>query len=161
MFSNSNELAWLAGLFDGEGCVGFYRKRDKRNTSRTAYYIVATIAMTHAPTIQRVVELTGSQINFTKRYKNEKHRTCFAWRVQNAKARVFLEAILPYSFTKAEEIRTALAADALRRRAINHSRLRGTVAVTEETEAKLDGYVGRLKLLKRVDHGGQPAPQEQ
>lgn len=152
MCFNPNELAWLAGLFDGEGCVGFYRRSDARNRSGSAYYVVAAISMTHAPTIKRVCELTGTRLSYSKRYDNPKHRNCFAWKVYNAKARAFLEAILPYSITKAEEIRLALAADDLRSRSLNRSRKPGADRYAPGTEEELDGMVSKLKLVKRVEH---------
>lgn len=150
MSLSTNDLAWVAGLFDGEGSVGFYRRSDKRNKTGSAYYIVASIHMTHAPTIQRIANMFPG-VRWSAYHKNVKHRTCFCWRLYNAKARAFLNEILPYTFTKAEEIRKALAADAIRQQIAGE--LGQHRSLTKQDMAELDTHVSALKLLKRVEHG--------
>lgn len=156
MFNNNNDLqiAWLAGLFDGEGSVGFYRRSAPRNKTGVSYYIVASIAMTHAPTIRLVAEMF-SGAGWVKFYKKDKCRNCFHWRLQNAKARAFLEAILPYSVTKRDEIIMALAADDIRAGRVGKRSSGKHDSLTESDMQELDTHVSNLKLLKRKEYAAE------
>ena len=44
MSTHEAKLAWAAGFFDGEGCVGCYKSK---GMSRRSAYIVACIKQTH------------------------------------------------------------------------------------------------------------------
>src|SRR5438445_13031106 len=50
------EIAWLAGLWDGEGSVGVTFQRD---TGRLVLVPQIQISMTHLPTIDRAIEVLG------------------------------------------------------------------------------------------------------
>ena len=34
---NQNDIAYIAGLFDGEGCVSYYQRKEKRKGKKKAY----------------------------------------------------------------------------------------------------------------------------
>ena len=93
------EIAWLAGLFDGEGCV-WCRWPKRKN-------VIVEIKMTHRQTIERV------QMLFPGRMAKG-HLSGFSikpqwrWSLDTLGAGRFLVMILPYLVTKKDEAIIAL-----------------------------------------------------
>jgi len=95
------ELAWVAGLFDGEGCV--YSCLPKRKDVRVE------MNMTCQKTIERLNELFEGRV--TRKCLSVKSlslRPQWSWRRNHRAAREFLLAIRPYSITKGDAIDIAL-----------------------------------------------------
>ena len=110
MTTNEMELAWLAGLFDGEGCVRICERVRRRGGSLGVnYYITATINMTHAPTIRRVMDLSGVGAVYNVKNTAPRRRQ-FGWKATNNAAQQFLVSIEPFSLTKRAEILCCLEA---------------------------------------------------
>jgi hypothetical protein len=106
------ELAWAAGLFDGEGSVGLY----PANRSR-GHHLVVTVANCHVPTLERFVEWFGGSIYRTNPH-DSKRRPIYQWQLSGKeKMADFLYQIHPYSVTKRLQIWIAAEWLALRTRA--------------------------------------------
>jgi hypothetical protein len=96
------DVAWLAGLIDGEGSVGISTKGVP----------AIQIEMTHKPTTDRVVEICGtlgiSALQYGYRASNaDKHRHKDSWHVHVTRQRdvlVLASAITPYSVTKQDQL---------------------------------------------------------
>jgi hypothetical protein len=105
-------IAYLAGVFDGEGCVHVQRSpRKTRSSSFTVYSLHLTIANTSTPLVIRCVsimeELGVSPIveRETKYTKKPIHYI----KVQKKRdALVLAKAILPYSQCKRTELELAI-----------------------------------------------------
>jgi len=52
------EIAWFAGLVDGEGCIHITRRRATR-TKSPCYILYFTVAMTHLPAIEKIKSIWG------------------------------------------------------------------------------------------------------
>lgn len=95
------KLAYIAGLFDGEGTVtlSYNNKKD--------IYRAATVSMssTSIELLELLVEEFGGSIVKQKVYK-EHHKQSWSWRLQRRNAISFLDSILPYMMEK-EKIRRA------------------------------------------------------
>jgi len=92
---------YIAGLFDGEGCVCFSRDRSVRSGGDVAIYhrIIATVAMTHLDTIRWLGATVGcGNLKFIKRKKPRKAQ--LRWQIEMRDACKFLHKIYPYLKTK-------------------------------------------------------------
>jgi len=94
-------LSYLAGFFDGEGCIGVTRGHG------TSYYLL-TVSVTN--TKREVLEIYrhvfGGSIVKTKREVG--HKDCYVWKVQSRKAELFLIAMHGRLMLKREQLETAL-----------------------------------------------------
>jgi hypothetical protein len=102
---------YVAGLFDGEGCIVIAkRKPGARHRGRGAYYTLrATIAMTHEETVRRLHETFGGY-NGRMARAPEGHADIFQWQLATTpQAARFLRLIEPFSITKRQQIAVALS----------------------------------------------------
>ena len=99
------ERAYLAGIFDGEGCVGYYKRRGNR--SKYSYIALVAISQTDFRPIHWLQEKIQFGTVVTKAGK--KHFE-YQWST-NKKSNVyeFLDAIIPYLILKKEQAETLLA----------------------------------------------------
>ena len=87
------EKAWLAGLFDGEGCV--WSRIPKRSN------VIVEIKMTHKETVSRVQELFPGR--FSAGFLSKKGISKlpqWRWSLDTRGTKLFLEMVLPYLVTK-------------------------------------------------------------
>ncbi len=100
---DTNYTQWLAGLFEGEGCISFTGVNS----------VCLTVNSTDQDIIDRIKNVTECGFVYgpiTPTYKNAKPQ--FSWKVSKAAdVRAVLEAILPYLGNR----RTLRANDALER----------------------------------------------
>ncbi len=101
-------MHYAGGIFDGEGYVYIFKKQLKSKPNQIGYYISVGITMCHFPTIKAFHDRFGGHLNNGSNRVNPKHRPQFMWGASNQKAAVFLKAIRPYVFIKADEIDIAL-----------------------------------------------------
>ena len=103
------EIAYAAGLFDGEGMVRIARFA-KPNSAHIRYQVIVMIGMTHEGIIRQLPEnFTGSVHCNDHSKRNKKHRPQWCWYVSSQKAATFLRKIRPFLVVKAEEADIALA----------------------------------------------------
>ncbi len=105
---NLQDLAWLAGIMDGEGCIHI-RKNKVTATSKhktTNYSLIIKIGITHKPTIDRIQKIFNfghiniSSINRIKRI--------FNWNCMSYDAEHALLFLYPFLITKKKEAKLAL-----------------------------------------------------
>jgi len=92
------DLRWLAGFFDGEGCV--YLQCDKR---KRAVYGLQIMLTQNDESILREV-----QLEFGGTVYLHKGQRCYRWRITSAPALSFLNAIQPYVRIKKEQVDLAI-----------------------------------------------------
>jgi len=104
---NPSDCAYLSGLFDGEGCISYYQRLQKRKYKKRAYsfwLIRCEISMTDKPTIEWIystLKFGSYRVRLpTKSWKGKK--TQWRWRVTHRDAFRFAKMIYPYSKTKAQ-----------------------------------------------------------
>lgn len=75
------EIGWLAGLIEGEGCIGVFK--NGRHTQQK----VATVSinMTDFDIVHRLQKVTGMGTLRPKPPKNPKHKPQLSWRVAKQK----------------------------------------------------------------------------
>jgi hypothetical protein len=83
---SETDWAWLAGIFEGEGCIEFHHKNST----------AITISMTDEDVVRRAAEIAGvgSVMELTAR---RGHKVCWRWRVQQADlVQAVIDQIEPY-----------------------------------------------------------------
>lgn len=100
------DIAWLAGLWDGEGSVGVTRLSRKDNVHQV-WKIQIQIQMTHEPTIRRTVEIFNelglSATVHSWMEKKAHHKDAYGYMVsRTGYVLAAAQALLPYAVTKQE-----------------------------------------------------------
>lgn len=102
------DLAYVAGLFDGEGYVRV-SKWEKPNSTHIRYNITAGINMTYRPIIEQLHTTFGGGFHMN-RYdlRNPKQRIGYCWVVASQYAANFLRQIQPHAIVKRAQIDLAI-----------------------------------------------------
>lgn len=137
---SDTERAYLAGLFDGEGCVNFTQSGQCKT-----WVIRAMIRNTDLPVLEYVRLIAGGSIHASRARGRWKPSYCLRW--NGAAAVEFLETIEPWARIKAEQILVARTWDAVR------NRDRGTRRDNEYQEMILL-LVEQLRWLNRKGQRG-------
>jgi len=104
-----NELAYIAGLFDGEGCVTCKQKKTKRKDRGgkiyNQWYIRCEISMTDKDVITGFHEVLGFGWSGEKRYNNKpKYKKQWRWCCGYRDALTFAKLIWPYTQVKLHQL---------------------------------------------------------
>lgn len=100
-------IAYVAGLFDGEGYIRIATRRKNANHLRMQLY--AGIGMTYRPVIEELQRSFGGSRSCNDHSKrNPKHRPQHVWNVCSVQAAQFLRKIYPFLSVKREEVKLAL-----------------------------------------------------
>lgn len=104
---NKLTAEYLAGFFDGEGCVYISKHKGKKNNP---YYAVRlTIANTYKPVIDLIEEAFDGFTQRTSAEKSDNQRSAFACEIyRKDKIKEFIKMILPYTIVKKEQLIMAL-----------------------------------------------------
>ena len=94
------ELAYLAGFFDGEGCITISRIRDKSGS------LILMISNTNETIIKLIAKWFKGDIMYIKQKDNRKEAWTFKAYSQDAE--IFLKAIYPYLLIKKEQAHIGL-----------------------------------------------------
>lgn len=91
------DIAYIAGLFDGEGCVsvssGIWKRPGRANINiRTQHSLNVTIANQHVPTLNYIKKVTG----LGRVYRDRPNKPNYKWCLGCTRAMEFLKVILPY-----------------------------------------------------------------
>lgn len=137
------DLAYIAGIFDGEGCIGYYR------TSKTGtpyYHALVNITMTEGMLVNKLPELFGfGKVSIHKAKPDQNRRTAYQWQVGHKKqVQKFLESIRPYLVGKADQADVVLD---LFKDEEKYVRCQGSV--TPEVISRRQQVELKLKALKR------------
>jgi len=104
-----NEIAYIAGLFDGEGCVTCKQKKTKRKDRGgkiyNQWYIRCEIAMTDKDVITGLHEVLGFGWSGEKRYNNKpKYKKQWRWSCGYRDALTFAKLMWPYAQVKLHQL---------------------------------------------------------
>ena len=97
---NALDVAYIAGLFDGEGTVYI-------NKNANSYTVFASVAMTEPEAPEKCKAVFGGKI-YIKKQRDNRYKKVTHWLLSGVAAVSFLKAIQPYSITKAGSIRIVL-----------------------------------------------------
>jgi hypothetical protein len=105
----TDTIAYIAGLFDGEGCVTCKQKPTKRKDRGgkiyNQWYIRCEIAMTNRAVIEWIHEVLGFGWCAEKRYNNKpKYKKQWRWCCGYRDALLFAKIIWPHTQVKLHQI---------------------------------------------------------
>ena len=106
---STDTIAYIAGLFDGEGCVTCKQKKTKRKDRGgkiyNQWYIRCEIAMTDKHVIEWIHEVLGFGWCAEKRYNNKpKYKKQWRWCCGYRDALLFAKIIWPHTQVKLHQI---------------------------------------------------------
>lgn len=96
------DLAWFAGLFEGEGCISIH------GAGRRGYTILsASVEMVDCDVVAAFAERWPAKITVVNRAAG--HRTSYSWRLRGATAARFIAEIAPYFVSARNKARADVA----------------------------------------------------
>jgi hypothetical protein len=106
------ELAFIAGLFEGEGCVRINRSLRKqirygKKVTMEVYSLFVTIGNTDPRLVYPLKDMFGGSVSIRIR-KDPRHRPFFCWIISSNEALNFLEGIHPWLVSKADQVDIAI-----------------------------------------------------
>ena len=99
------DLAWAAGIVDGEGCILLYRAKTRTGD---AWVLRLTVINTSQPMLQRLQEIFQLGSVRQRRRTNPRHKVQWTWEIAARKAEAALILLLPYLVTKRREAELGL-----------------------------------------------------
>jgi hypothetical protein len=141
-------IAYLAGLFDGEGSVGLYNVRSKGDRRAAYYQLRVTVAMRRSRPVELLHETFGGCC-FLREARGAVRGNFYWWQATGRQAESFLQRVLPYLLVKQAEAHTAL--EFCRFRRTQREKWPRNKRMTVAMLAARDEFVSRLKALKRND----------
>lgn len=103
--SRETDLAWAAGIVDGEGCISLHTVKSQQGL---CYVLRLTVTNTSVLMLTRLQEIFGGGSIHPKTRYSEKHRQGWYWQVCSKKAERAIRLIEPYLVNKREEARVGL-----------------------------------------------------
>jgi len=106
---NKIKIAYIAGLFDGEGDVAIQKYKSTKNNR---YYLRLYLRITN--TNIECLNFVKKTLKYgwvgylSKGIKNKKHKKCYCFRVSNKKAEQLLKTLRPYLIIKREKAKMLL-----------------------------------------------------
>lgn len=94
-------IAYIAGFFDGEGCVRIKQASQRGNS----YYVIAHITNTNRKILEKVEELFGGNTRTQERGVN---KTVYNWSLSSSEAVDFLKTLSPFLHEKKEQVELAI-----------------------------------------------------
>jgi hypothetical protein len=98
------ELAWAAGLIDGEGCIGIFE-----DSNYLKAYLRLSLNMTHQETVKRFHKLFGAGTVRLATKQNSNWRQQLSYKASGKDALFVIKELLPYLFTKRESALLAVS----------------------------------------------------
>jgi hypothetical protein len=133
------DAAYIAGLFDGEGCVLI---STKQRFGRAVFWLEISITNTDKPVLDWILATVGGRMQ-KKPHNKKGNRDLWRWRASSREAAGVLEILLPYLRIKREQARLAIEFQKL---------LSAKAAFTKSSEAEIASlaeYRERLVASRR------------
>lgn len=100
-------LAYLAGVIDGEGCIGIRKTKRTGTWKSTRYAAAITVGSTSRSLIEQLMAAFRAGC-VTYRYPTKTSRGCYVWNVSSVGARHVLRMLRPYLVVKLEQANVLL-----------------------------------------------------
>ncbi len=134
------DIRYVAGLFDGEGCVRAddSPKKTPKGEIRRSYQMLVSVTMTDKPLIEQL------QTHMHKR-DPIKNRPCFCWAAASNIALAFLRQVEPHLIIKREQAQLAIR---LQEHVLANKHIMNGYGRTAEMRAPL--YAFRAELAAQI-----------
>ena len=101
--NKKEQLAWAAGIIDGEGSIGIDFKRKPKEYKHPSYRLRLRVNMTHKKTVVLLKDILGVGTVRPRTMKNKKWKRQYVWSVSGNIARRVLITLLPFLCTKRKD----------------------------------------------------------
>ena len=113
---DKEKISYLAGLFDGEGCITYkkyYRKKKDRLKGYECWSIRLEVAMTDKPAVEYFKEILGigrvnSKLRRTPPHAKSKWKDQWRWTCWHRDALKVCKLFLPYAKVKLNKINSVI-----------------------------------------------------
>jgi hypothetical protein len=140
---SETELAYIAGIIDGEGCIGLSRNRTKKQRQKNPkYQSEICVINTNKGLVDWLVR-AGGLVNVRPR-NDERWKVAYRWRIKESLHPDFLRAILPYLVIKRKQAELIIQYCETK---ISHIRQGNKRDMSDEELAKRESYYQQMKLL--------------
>lgn len=102
------QAAWLAGLIDGEGCLGIWRERRKGNTSGYRYRASVQIANTNRALLDMIASVLPGTIQMKDARVKKGHKPLYQFYLYARCVGPVLERVAPFLVIKKEQARVLM-----------------------------------------------------
>ena len=96
------DIRYIAGLFDGEGCI-FVGRRELERMKGISYRLTLKVSMTVERPIKALKDTLGGSYGPIHWHTRNNNRTAWRWEIDGNKAAEVLKQVLPYLLVKKEE----------------------------------------------------------
>lgn len=97
------EIAWFAGILDGEGCIAIVRQNPRSTDIHDTYHLRIRISNTHLPTVNRLKEIWNAGYVHEIFDKEERRKRRYEWVVSGRVALRVLQLSFQYLVTRSIE----------------------------------------------------------
>ena len=101
-------IAYLAGLFDGEGSINIFKQPNKKDRINPCYFLEISIGNTHKGVLQWVLENFGGRLTHNAEQHTKRNQRTWRWRASSNEACAVLKILLPYLIVKKEQAQLAI-----------------------------------------------------
>ena len=141
---DSHWLAYIAGYFDGEGCVEI--ERDSRGY--TGYSVRIVVTNTYPVILEELEDAFGGTVTSKIKY-SQKHRQVYQWRVLSRDVYNFIDVILPY--LREKKLQAKLAKEYCEEFGLGKVSGNSTKRSAYEKKRQ-EWYYQELRRLKKVEY---------
>jgi hypothetical protein len=141
LIMNEADLAWVAGFFDGEGCVMVRKYNAPKRSQYPQYQVLVNVAQKNPAVLYWIADNFGGSVSVSGQTAH--------WQASSVIACNFLRQILPYLKIKGPQAVLALEFQAT----ITSI---GGVPLTPEVYAYRNEVCQRMKDMKRESYGERP-----
>jgi len=106
--ATNEAIAYLAGLFDGEGSVNIFKQPNKKDRINPCYFLEISIGNTHKGVLQWVFENFGGRLTHNAEQHAKSNHRMWRWRASSNEACRVLMTMLPYLVVKKEQAQLAV-----------------------------------------------------
>lgn len=146
------KLSYVAGLFDGEGCIGLYNCRTKAEKRAVHYQLVMRMQQKVPFGVEAMQELWDGNIFTLSNVGPNKPGPYYAYRLTNRQAEVALKELLPYLREKKSQAILALEFCEMRRAQGHKSKVEQRRVTPEELSVR-DEYIEKIRSEKHHNFG--------
>jgi len=153
--TREQKIIYLAGLFDGEGCVGLYNTRTKIDRRAAHYQLLVRVTQKVPYAVEMLLEVFGGRVYTLSDVGPSKPGPYFSWRAVGQKAENALRELLPYLMEKKSQAELAIEFQEFRREQniASKTRTSGNQRLTTQELDLRDEYVNKMKALKQNKFG--------
>jgi len=149
------DLAYLAGIFDGEGCIVIHKRKTGKGILHPGYHIEVNLANTNEWIVRQFQFSFGGNIYLRKKQTCQS-RTIWAWQVSARKALDFLAVIKAYLKLKRAQAEIAITFQSSKTRGGSRPLSEKELAVAEASKILISNLNKGKKAPKNGQNGEKP-----